>query len=67
MAYNRLKIDKWARRLKGHHSSFKDLKKMMNRYVRHLPFEDTPTHKSSCKYYVGYVTSIAIVVIMAWV
>lgn len=55
-------IDWVAHHSKGHHSSFKYLKNQMNRYVRHLPFEDTPTSKSSCKYYKGWVTVLAFMI-----
>ena len=58
MGICREKIDWMAHHSKGHHSSFKYLKNQMNRYVRHLSFEDTPTHKSSCKYYRGWVTML---------
>lgn len=55
MAILRAQIDRMARRCKGHHTSFKDLKKQMNRYIRRLPLEDTPTHKGTCKYYTGWL------------
>lgn len=60
----REKIDWMAHHSKGHHSSFKYLKNQMNRYVRHLSFEDTPTHKSSCKYYRGWVTILVFMMIL---
>ena len=56
MSLCREKIDWLAHHSKGHHSSFKYLKNQMNRYVRRLSFEDTPIHKSSCKFYRGWVT-----------
>ena len=62
MGLCREKIDWVAHHSKGHHSSFKYLKNQMNRYVRHLPFEDTPTSKSSCKYYKGWVTVLAFMI-----
>lgn len=64
MSLCREKIDWLARHSKGHHSSFKDLKNQMNRYVRHLSFEDTPTHKSSCKFYKGWVTVMAFMMVV---
>lgn len=62
MGLCREKIDWVAHHSKGHHSSFKYLKNQMNRYVRHLSFEDTPTSKSSCKYYKGWVTVLAFMI-----
>lgn len=56
MSLCREKNDWLVHHSKGHHSSFKYLKNQMNRYVRRLSFEDTPTHKSSCKFYRGWVT-----------
>ena len=52
----REKIDRIAKMDK--HSSHKYLKRSMNRFIRHMSFEDTPTHKSSCKYYRGWVTML---------
>ena len=59
MGICREKVDWMAHHSKGHHSSFKYLKKMMNRFVRHLSFEESPTHKSTCKFYRGWVTVLA--------
>ena len=64
MGLCREKIDWVAHHSKGHHSSFKYLKNQMNRYVRHLSFEDTPTSKSSCKYYKGWVTVLAFMILL---
>lgn len=64
MGLCREKIDWVAHHSKGHHSSFKYLKNQMNRYVRHLSFEDTPTSKSSCKYYKGWVTVFAFMIVL---
>lgn len=51
------KIDRIAKMDK--HSSHKYLKRSMNRFVRHMSFDETPTHKSSCKFYRGWVTVLA--------
>lgn len=64
MGLCREKIDWVAHHSKGHHSSFKYLKNQMNRYLRHLSFEDTPTSKSSCKYYKGWVTVLAFMILV---
>ena len=64
MGLCREKIDWVAHHSKGHHSSFKYLKNQMNRYVRHLSFEDTPASKSSCKYYKGWVTILVCMMIL---
>ena len=64
MGLCREKIDWVAHHSKGHHSSFKYMKNQMNRYVRHLSFEDTPASKSSCKYYKGWVTILVCMMIL---
>lgn len=58
----REKIDRIAKMDK--HSSHKYLKRSMNRFIRHMSFEDTPTHKSSCKYYRGWVTVLVFMMIL---
>ena len=58
----REKIDRIAKMDK--HSSHKYLKRSMNRFIRHMSFEDTPTHKSSCKYYRGWVTILVFMMIL---
>lgn len=58
----REKIDRIAKMDK--HSSHKYLKRSMNRFIRHMSFEDTPTHKSSCKYYKGWVTILVFMMIL---
>lgn len=58
----REKIDRIAKMDK--HSSHKYLKRSMNRFIRHMSYEDTPTHKSSCKYYRGWVTVLAFMIIL---
>lgn len=58
----REKIDRIAKM--GKHSSHKYLKRSMNRFIRHMSYEDTPTHKSSCKYYRGWVTVLVFMIIL---
>lgn len=62
MGICREKIDRVAKMDK--HSSHKYLKRSMNRFIRHMSFEDTPTHKSSCKYYRGWVTILVFMMIL---
>ena len=58
----REKIDRVAKMDK--HSSHKYLKRSMNRFIRHMSFEDTPTHKSSCKFYRGWVTGLVFIIML---
>lgn len=61
MAFYREKADWIANHSIGHLSSLKYLKKMMNRYVRHLSFEGTTIHKSSSKCYRGWATILILI------